>query len=324
MKFLKLLCLSIISINIFFSPLTSTAATTTTQISPTQRFNITHDLNSIFSKFRSYGTNDRHFKLFDELIKNEGPGFFGYHGARRDFRIFQDIIRIAMEEILQIPIRPDFQFFRVPGDPKQNVGSAKQFLVAHNYDVFDDYPLEGQQILSLNIALYEYYWNDTNCCVYFFVNDSNWAKHSYEEKIKPFFLMIGIDPVYINEAFNIGRTTLNGSAALFQLFDASGYKMLNDQAYPSHISGRVYSTTNPPSEYIENNSISNFPQLRLMMDNQYSLNPFSFLIVKRYDLNTPEAVATYEKKLRKYIQTLPVDIYQKEIYRAQLLKMWGN
>lgn len=308
-----------------FCPLASAAtATETTFVSPTKRFNATHDLNSIFSKFRSYGTTDRHFKLFEEVIQKETSGFFGYHGARRDFRIFQDIIRIAIEELMQIPIRPDFHFFRVPGDPKQNVGSAKEFLIRHNNNVFDDLPLEGQQILSINMALYEFYWNDTNCSVYFFVRDTNWAIHSYEEKLKKFFMLIGIDPVYIHEAFEIGRKNLNNSAVLFQFFDTSNYKMLNEQTYLSNISGRVYASKDTPSQIILNNEISSFPQLRLMMDNEHALNPFSYLTVKRYDLNDAQTLKNYEKKLRAYIQTLPVDVSQKEIYKAQLLKMWNK
>lgn len=326
MKVLKYICLSLLSISILFTPISAApTATDTTFVAPTKRFNTTHDLKSIFSKFRSYGTTDKHFKLFDKVIENETKGFFGYHGARRDFRIFQDIIRIAMEEILDIPIRDDFQFFRVPGNPKQNVGTAHEFLVRHNFDVFDDNALEGQQILSVNMALYEYYWNDTNCSIYFFVRDANFAMHSYEDKIKPFFLLLGVDPAYIHEAFEIGRKNLNNSAALFQLFDNSvNYEMVNKQTYLSHISGRVYQSKDTPSQIITNTAISSFPQLRLMMDNQHALNPFSSLGVKRYDMNEPETIQKYEQKLKSFIQTLPVDVSQKELYRAQLLDMWNT
>lgn len=322
MKFLRLFNLTVFSIILLLSPL-SGAEMEETFISPTKRFNATHDLFNIFSKFKSYGATSTHFTLFSQLIEKEDTTFFGYHGARREFRIYQDIIRIAIEELLEIPIRPDFHFFRIPGDPKQDIGSAKQFLINHNYDVFDDNPLEAQQLLSINMALYEYYWNDNNCSVYFFVNDANWHFHSYENLIRPFFILLGIDPNYIHEAFEIGRNTLNGSAVLMQLFDGSGYQFLNDQAYLSHMSGRVYQTDDTPSEVILDNEKSSFPQLRLMMDNQYSLNPFSYLIVKRYDLNDTETVNDFEQKLRHYLKTLPIDASQKEIYREQLLHMWN-
>lgn len=329
--FFSLICLALTVLNFHLDPLIaaapkqSTTAVVETLVPPSRRYIATHNYNAIVAKFKSFGTKQVHFDLFEKLMNNETPGFVGYHGARRDFRIFQDIIRIAIEEILEIPIRPDFHFFRIPGDPIQEIGTARDFLKKYNYDIFDDIHVLGHQILSINIALYESYTDDANSTVFYFVKDFNWAKHSYDTKMITFFTLMGIDPVFVNQAFEIGRSILNESAVLIQLFDSSSnYEFLNDQSYLSHVAGRPYQTTKTPSQFILDNTISNFPQLRLIMDNRYALNPYSHLRVYRYDLNDAIKVNNYENKLRTFFQTVPVENSQKEIYRAQLLALWGR
>jgi hypothetical protein len=59
--------------------------------------------------------------FFDTIASNENWGHIGYHGATQDYRIYQDIIRLTVEEILGIPIRKDFQFLRIPGDSDLNL-----------------------------------------------------------------------------------------------------------------------------------------------------------------------------------------------------------
>lgn len=57
-----------------------------------------------------------HLPLLREILKNETSTTFGYHGASRDVRIFQDAVRVIFEEILEIEIPENFHFLRIPGD----------------------------------------------------------------------------------------------------------------------------------------------------------------------------------------------------------------
>jgi hypothetical protein len=60
------------------------------------------------------------------------------------------------------------------------------------------------------------------------------------------------------------------------------------------------------------------PQLRLLIDNRYTLNPYSNLVVKRWDLNDKERVAKYEAEMRKYIRNLKTDSKKVKEYKAKL------
>lgn len=293
-------------------------------MAPSQRYLTTHPLSNIKPHFKSYGVTSQHVEVFQKAIAEETYGFFGYHGMRREFMIYQDIIRVALEEILGIPIRPDFHFLRMPGDPNLNIDSAYAFIKKHPYDVNDDLPSESQHILSMNMSLYEHYWDPGQCSVYYFAKNINFGMFNYEKKLIPFFHLLGIDPVYIHEAFEIGRSMLVNEGVLLQFFDHSNYELADKQAYLSYPSGRIYHPQQPISHLILDKNRSNFPQFRLLMNNMYTLNPNSSLVIKRHHL-TPEAVyETFEENLRAYFQTLPVDVMQKEAYRESLLSMWES
>lgn len=290
-------------------------------VAPTQRYLITHPLSQIKPFFKSYGVNGEHVKIFKKAIEEEKYGFFGYHGGRKEFRIFQDMIRFGIEEILGIPIRPDFHFLRVPGDPQLNTRSAAEFLKKHSYNINDDLHAIGKELLSMNIALYENHTARYQSTVFFFVNNHNYAQHDYENKLATFFQRLGVDPVYVHEAFEMARTKLANSGFLMQFFDTADYQVVNEQSYLSHNTGKYYSSQ-PISELILDTSRTAFPQFRLLMNNHYTLNPNSSLSMKRYSLNGPEVEKEYEDAMRAYFQTLPVDVYQKEAFKAELLSLW--
>lgn len=55
-------------------------------------------------------------EFFLTILKNEQEeGFLGYHASSQYLRIMQDILRVVFQENLNIPLRSDFYFFRVPG-----------------------------------------------------------------------------------------------------------------------------------------------------------------------------------------------------------------
>ena len=116
LKFYLLLLSTVISLNLPASPIASqetpyflTTESSTAFLRPSERYLISHPLAKIKPHYKVYGVTPEHVKVFDTAIAAEKDGFFGYHGARKEFRIYQDIIRFGIEEILGIPIKMSIQ-----------------------------------------------------------------------------------------------------------------------------------------------------------------------------------------------------------------------
>lgn len=318
----------LVSVSFLSPPLTAeyvetigSTKVTTQFVAPSKRFLATHPLSNIKPYFKTYGVTSEHVRVLKKAMNEENYGFFGYHGGKKEFRIYQDMIRFGVEEILGISIRPDFHFLRIPGDPELNISSATQFLKDRSYSINDDIPSVGKHILSMNMALYEHYWYNTQCSVYFFAKNGNWAQHNYEDQLVPFFNRLGVDPVHIHQAFEIAHSKLANSGVLFQFFDMADYKLVNKHSFIAQVRGEFLSNQ-PVSQYILDTGRSDFPQFRLLLNNQQTLNPSSSLVIKRYSLTTPQAEKEYEEAMRAYFQTLSVDVIKKEAYKAELLSLW--
>ena len=189
-------------------------------------------------------------------------------------------------------------------------------------DVFPFFPLEAQRLLSMNMTLYGNYWHYDQSSVYFFVTDTSFGDINYKHKLITFFTKLGVDPSYIEEAFNIGLSTLSDGGILMQFFDTSNYALVDEQAYLSYEGGKKYYTNEPISTLILDPHRTDFPQFRLLLSNRHILNPKSAVEIKRYEMTSPAALKSYEQAMRDYFQTCPVDVYQKEIYRSELLTTW--
>lgn len=282
--------------------------------------------NTIEPVLRRYNVTSPQKALLNRAIENETLGFVGYHGAKRDFRIYQDIIRFAFEEVLRIPIREDFHFLRTPGNPQLNVNSAEEFLNRHPGKINDTLPTESAQLLSMNMALYENLGVESQSTVYFFTKNTNWVTYSYESKIEPFFQAIGLDPDDVDRAFAIGRSKLPSSGVLLQIFDSSEtpYDLADSQTYLAHGGGNPYLPKEPISKTMADKNKKRFPQIRLILNNKTTLNPFSKMVVRRYDLATPEQRANYETAMRNYFSSLSVDVAKRDRYIEKISRIWGQ
>ncbi|MGA8163497.1 MAG: hypothetical protein WB791_00540 [Waddliaceae bacterium] len=49
------------------------------------------------------------------------------------------------------------------------------------------------------------------------------------------------------------------------------------------------------------------PQLRLLLNNRYTLNPYSHLVVNRWDFYDPEKIVPCENEMREFIRNLDAD-----------------
>lgn len=293
--------------------------------SPTKRHLQNHPFSTyIWPELRKQNATTKHRMVLKRAMNQEKMGFFGYHGGKRDVRIYQDVIRFAFEEVLHIPIREDFHFLRTPGYPDFNINSAKEFLDAHKTEIIDTLPLESSQLLAMNFALYENYLRPAECSPYYFVKNSNWKQYDYEKKLIWFFEAIGLDPAAIHGAFEIARSSLPNGGVLLQMFDTSekSYALANSQAYVSHGRGRRYYPEKKLSDFILDNSKRAFPEIRMVLNSETTLNPFSSLSIQRYDISTREETAAYKEKMRAYFRSLNVTEAKRDEYIDKISSIW--
>lgn len=299
--------------------------------SPTEEFMKHESYDNVWVNLNEKGVPSSYEPFFQDIASKETIGFFGYHGSSQIFRVIQDFIRISIEEILEIPIRPDFHFLRVPGDSDLNLLSASDFLTKH--EVIDDQGLlKSKQLLSLNTSLYAGYTSKGSCTVCYFAN-SNYRvkdKASILSTAKQLFTQLGAteeDSAKYGEEIAVLANLLNlEQGILLQLFEVPQqgnplYAWFDKHGYASEKRGVPMADT-VPSHYLLRDDYSGCPQMRLILSNYAALNPYSPLVIKRYDNQNPAAVALWEEQLRALIQTLPVDVLQKERFKAELLNSW--
>ena len=79
--------------------------------SPTKRFVEFFNYEHVLQSLRSHGLSLEHRNFFEHIIPHEELGFFGYHSSTQGFRIYQDIIRLVLEEICELEIKKRLLFF---------------------------------------------------------------------------------------------------------------------------------------------------------------------------------------------------------------------
>ncbi len=279
------------------------------------------------------------FSFFEVIAAEEGWGHIGYHGANHEYRIYQDVIRITIEEIVGIPIRENFHFLRVPGDDDLELNSIHEFFSywgENNVDNRDE--LRAKQLLSLNFSLYANYTQPGSCSVCLFNNDRSCTVFNYAKMLTPFYKKLGISTKKLNEIFKIGNRWLKEkTGTLMQISENShvantlseAYNFADGQCYPALRGGFLYDSNSISSHYqmvMEDSYVNKkseiAPQARLLINNRHTLNPYSYLSIKRWEFRDEETIAFYEKELRDYIRQLKYDKKKVGKYRAAMLRKW--
>jgi hypothetical protein len=283
---------------------------------PTERFIDAHSWESIYSGLKSLGVSMVHRNLFDRIWHREEPGFLGYHGSTQEYRIYQDIIRLIIEEHIKIPIREDFHFFRIPGDPQFH---------HQNLQEYGDYQwnYSPTHFLCMNYALYGNFQSPASCSYYYFAENSSLTHINYERKLEWLFNKLGIDSSMIYEAFTIGRLYLEAEKGiLIQVFDMSHFNPWRKHYDLSDGQCGGFASS-PISEIVAGTHPTSFPwQIRMLMSNRHTLNPYSPLIIKRYDALDPKVIQEYEQELREFIAKLIPEEEKMEQYKKELLEVW--
>lgn len=297
--------------------------------SPSLRFNAINPMSQIEYQLNRYGATPNNKAMFQQMMDNEKAGFIGYHAGCSDYRTFQDVIKIAIEEFLGIPIRDNFQFLRVPGISDYSFDSADAFVEAH--PVYNDTLAHiKKHILSINIALYKSWNADWDFTPRYFLQNRPWTFVYFENELAPFFKQIGVDPMHARSIFQLARQYVpQNKGMILQFFDGSHdasdhipYDFLDKQGYIG-TSGSKISDTAPSLLYLDTCEKDYFPQLRLVMNNSHTLNPYSPLIIMRYHTMTPAKEDEYQNALREFMRALPFDQNKADSFRHSLIRAWG-
>lgn len=277
--------------------------------------------------------------FFDDIAKTEDWGHIGYHGANQGFRVYQDVIRITIEEVLGIPIREDFHFLRVPGDADLKLNSYQEFYKYYRKDGIDNKnKTRAKQLLSLNYGIYSNYNSKNSCSLVFFVKDKSKTSINYSKHLNSFYQDLGISSKELESLFAIGHKWFDEeNGILIKISENShlnnqeqfAYNFADEQCYPAKPQGYLYGRY-PISNHYERiltdlyiaHKLDCSPQLRLILNNRNTLNPYSNLIIKRYSLYDEKINLAYENELREAIKKLRSDPKKVELYKQKLFKLW--
>lgn len=297
--------------------------------SPTQRFIGSHSISRINSALAKFHASGKDIDLFKSMIRQETETFLGYQGGSSTVRIFQDIISTIVKDILHIPIPDDFVFLRVPGDPTFSYETASDFLREKGADIpplnWDTDPDIRQHLVSLNMNLYQSYDAVWDLTPRYYLENATWTHVNVRETLKPFFASLGIDSESVDSLWSEALGLLSHQRGyILQFFDESSeYDFTTQHSYVAYSGGKPH-PNHRNHEILFDKSATNFPQLRLIMGNESTLNPFSSIKMKRYDDMTLGERMQYEAKLSSLLAKLPVHPEKVAQMREKLLNLWGG
>lgn len=300
--------------------------------SPTLRYLELNPRDNVMAKLKKQSIQLRQQDFYDRLIKQEEEGHIGYHAASHPFRVFQDIIRMVLEEVLELEFKKDFYFFRLPGDASVFNYADSQTFLSYFHPVNDNEPQQRDQLISVNFTLFSNYNQKYECTPVFFEKAISYKPPDFKDKIALLFEFVGMSPEHIGDLFELGKMIEHPDAGtMFQLFDLSyqhpnlyyAYQILDESGYACIKKGVPLEPQTLLSELYHGKSGSHFlDQYRLVVNYRYILNPYSGLTIRRYDLNSRSVVKKYEQNMRTLIRSIPYDPIKAQMFKKYLLEMW--
>lgn len=279
--------------------------------------------------------------FLDSIAAEETWGHIGYHGATHSFRFYQDVIKFTIEEILAIPIRDDFHFLRVPGDPDLNLNSVESFIKFWGDEQVDNRDeLRAKQLLSMNYSIFSNFQRPGSCSASLFARDRSAAQIDYAKELEPFYANLGIKAEKLQKLLKIYENWLTDTGGLLlQISEDShikdsnqeAYNFADKQCYPALRGGFRYDDQLISEHYrmamtadYVNKAVNISDQLRLLLNTEKTLNPYSHLKIKRWDLQDPKKIEAYEAAMRKAIKNFKYDTKKVLKYRMLLTRKWKH
>ncbi|MBA3603020.1 MAG: hypothetical protein H0W50_05130 [Parachlamydiaceae bacterium] len=314
---------------------------TSNYFGPTESLIIRETWGKIESSLVSQNVPTEMIPLFDKIAKKEDWGHIGYHGSTQEFRFFQDVIRFTIEEILAIQIKKNFHFLRIPGDSDLNLNTIKEFVKYWGEEnVNNRDSIRAKQLLSLNFGIYSNFKSKGSCSVKLFAKDKSSKPISYIDQLIPFYEKMGIknSEASLKKLHKIFSTCLKSDSGILLQFSENShlssstkeaYNFADKLCYPAKSGGYRYDEKlisahfkRAMSDDYMNNAADISDQIRLLVNNRHTLNPFSHFTIQRWDLVDAKAVTDYEKEMRLSIRKLTYDSKKVVNYHDSLMKEW--
>lgn len=295
--------------------------------SPTQRYLTEHRYETIKKELAKFGFSSKDEKLFKKMIEQENSSFIGYHASSTDFLIFQDIIRMTIEDIMKISIPKHFHFFRNPLDNNLIYETANEFTEAMPIPKSgkDSTPAIRMHILSLNIALYQSYGVNGNSTPIYYLDNETWTVPPYIEILESFFEEIGLNPKSASSIYTKARKLLpTDRGTIYQFFiKDNDYPSINNYFYVSKSGGEQISEYTPTDVLFDYNRYS-FPQMRMVLNSKSTLNPYHKLEIQQFNNLSKSQRNKYESCIRDELRKLSVE--SKKLLKAKnkLIRAWDQ
>lgn len=316
--------------NILFAiqlPASISPVFSTGEHSPTGRFLSTHPYKDVKKKLQKFDLLSTDETLFTQLVSKETTSFIGYHASSTDFLVFQDILKVALEEVMDIPIPKHFHFFRNPLDSHLVFETAAEFTTAMPIPKSgkDDLPEIRQHLLSLNIALFQSYDSPWNLTPSYYLENRTWTKPVYPEILEAFFDEIGLNPNQASFIYDNAKQKLpTKRGVIYQFFIKNHeYDAIDSYFYLAKSGGALISEYTP-TQMLFDYTKKNFPQLRMIFNPKTTLNPYHKIEIHRYDNLTKKQRKAYETLLREELKSMSVQSKKLNRAKKKLLKLWNQ
>lgn len=281
-------------------------------------------LENIKYNLKAKGTGLTYRELFDKAIPQEECGFFGYHGDSLDFLVYQDIIRVALEELTGISIRKDFHFLAPPLSDETSPKSLEELSLLFTREGYSARKVQ-EATFPLNFSLYSNHnrsgWNSLKR----FSSPQNTVREHLIKKLSLFFETAGLSPDLPETLFALSSEYLDRKAGvLLQFFDGSAnpYAFADQFSFAARPNGFIAENRKIHEYFLMDNGGS-FPQeVRLLLTTSLALNPHAPLIIKRYTKNQPGKLKLWEQELRKRLQASAVDQEKLSVFKENLEAAW--
>lgn len=282
------------------------------------------DINLVLQK---YGMRSKEKELFKKMIREEKDGFLGYHGGSAQARLFQDILYYLITDLIDIPIRSDFVFLRIPTDGQLKYDNALDFIQKEAQYLppanWDNQPHIQKHILSINISLFQSYDFPIDLTPRYFLENQTWTHPPFIGILASFFKELGIGDEFLGNLWEKGEQLLPANRGfILQIFDHS-----ENFAFSKKCSYAAFSGGKPHRDYKDHHHLTNndhydFPQIRLVLGQKTTLNPNNPLSFKRYDALDAKTRKHYQTQLRNLIRQLPYNKDKLRLMKLKLLSQW--
>lgn len=293
--------------------------------SPTHRFLTEHPFEDIIKELNKFNYSKKDEALFNKLIEQENSCFIGYHASSSDFRIFQDVIRLTIEEIMNISLPSNFHFFRNPLDKNLIYETAEAFTEAMPIPKSgkDSSPEIRVHILSLNIALYQSFDTTGSSTPRHYLDNNTRTNPPYQDALKSFFSEIGLDPKSVPSLYTKAKKVLpTDRGVIYQFFvKDEEYSSINTYFYVAKQGGAQIPGYTPTDVLFDYN-IHTFPQMRMIFNVKSTLNPYHKIEIRRFDNLSKKQKKKYEDLLLEELKKLPIESAKLLKAKNKLTRAW--